>query len=238
MTTAIYHPFQEAGLGEAPFALVGVIAMPSPSLAEANVDAYNHAVRAAAEAARSFGVNLCSCEFCGMALVNNFIIRDRRGRHAVVGCDCVAKTGDAVLMEAAEIERKRHEKKLRAERAARARDARAAQFQAELDAQRSRNGGLTDREVAIAQEEAARRAKAEAAAEQNAWLIEVLAQVPTNGDFLPSVIRDLRRFKAADTLSDRACNILADIYAKQVSGKRRGEAYVKALNEFWSRLEA
>lgn len=212
MTAAIYHPFQEAGLGEAPFRLVDVIETKD---------------------AAQIGIPLGCCHFCGAGLRFNFILRDRSGRLSVVGCDCVMKTGDAELMTAAELERKRHEKALReAARAAKWEADQAARM-AKLDEQRARNGGLTDYEMVEQRlrEEARRRT------EGNGWLVEVLEQVDTSGDFLPSIIRDLTTHTAAVDLSERAKSILADIYARQVSGKRRGPEFDAAADEFWGKAE-
>lgn len=235
-----YHPFQEAGLGEAPYRLAAVISMPSAALCEANVDAYNNAVRECNAQARYYGVHLCSCQFCGMALMNNYVIRDRRGVHFVVGCDCVAKTGDGELMTAAAREQKRHEKAVRAEAAARKREAAHEARMAELQAQRDRNGGLTDYEQGEAQRKAERRNQQQEAQAGAAWLVEVLQQVPAgNGGFLRAMIEQLQRTESLvrHTVSDRCLHILADIYARQASGKKRGPDFEAAKRSFWNRVE-
>lgn len=85
------HPFEKSGLGKAPFRFVCMISMPSNSLAGTNPSAYNAAMREAVYSARSFGVRCGACYYCGMGLLNNFVIRSADGMHAIVGCDCVER---------------------------------------------------------------------------------------------------------------------------------------------------
>lgn len=94
------HVFEKAGLGRAPFRCVGVASIPSSSLAASNSDAYRNAM---ASLPQNIGVG--SCRYCGTCLVHNFIIVSADDRRFVVGCDCVAKTGDAGL--AKEVKRAR-----------------------------------------------------------------------------------------------------------------------------------
>lgn len=101
-TTLSVHCFEKAGLGVAPFRCVGFAAIPSPSLAEQNVAAYNNAL-----ADLPKGVGCGSCAYCGTAILNNFIIESSDDQRFVVGCDCVAKTGDAGLIKEVRAERLR-----------------------------------------------------------------------------------------------------------------------------------
>lgn len=93
MTNAI-HCFEKAGLGKAGFRCVGVVSIPSPSLAEQNPTAY---MAAMAELPRD--LHCGSCNYCGTAIMHNFIIESADHRRFVVGSDCVAKTGDAGLIK-------------------------------------------------------------------------------------------------------------------------------------------
>jgi hypothetical protein len=88
------HCFEKSGLGKAPFRCVGLYSIPSPSLAEHNVEAYNNALR---DMPRDVGCG--SCQYCGTAIMHNFIIQSSDGMRFVVGSDCVARTGDAGLLK-------------------------------------------------------------------------------------------------------------------------------------------
>lgn len=75
------HVFERAGLGKAPFRVVGFEQKhycPAP------------------------GVTMVggSCDYCGTGIVQMFYIRGADGRRFKVGCDCVVKTGDAGLIKA------------------------------------------------------------------------------------------------------------------------------------------
>ena len=85
------HPFTAAGLGLAPFAIIGF---------EGAAD------RAAINAERAangqqFTSNNCggSCDYCGMAIFNVFTVRSADGQEFKVGSDCVKKCGDAKLVK-------------------------------------------------------------------------------------------------------------------------------------------
>lgn len=99
------HVFEKSGLGRAPFYCVGLVSLPSPSLAANNPTAYNNALRDLPR-----GLSLGSCAYCGTALMHNFIIKSSDDRRFVVGCDCVSRTGDAGL--AKEVKRVRVEQAL------------------------------------------------------------------------------------------------------------------------------
>lgn len=96
------HCFEKSGLGRAPFRCVGLASIPSPSLAEQNVTAYNNALRDLPQ-----GIGCGSCAYCGTAIMHNFIIESSDEHRFVVGCDCVAKTGDLGLVKQVRTERLR-----------------------------------------------------------------------------------------------------------------------------------
>ena len=190
------HRWEEAGLGKAPFNVVAVIGMPSSSLAEANPAGYNAAMTGASEEARAFGVGLGSCAACGTGLMNNFVIRDAVGKHFVVGCDCVRKTDDAKLVKRADLLEKRRVKALR-EAARKAEwEKRVAHRLAAEAAERERNGGLTDAEVAAKARTEAEAAKAVEFTAANSWLIDALNA--DGGNFATSVASDLTSRKITD----------------------------------------
>lgn len=101
MSTEV-HCFEKAGLGIAPFYCVGLASIPSASLASQNVEAYNNALRDLPQ-----GIGCGSCCYCGTAIIHNFIIKSSDNRRFVVGCDCVAKTGDLGLVKQVRAERLR-----------------------------------------------------------------------------------------------------------------------------------
>lgn len=79
MTNAI-HVFEKAGLGKAPFHVSGF-----------HVSKYQACPGAPIQCGTS-------CDYCGTGIMNVFEIKDSNGKGFKVGCDCVAKTGDAGLM--------------------------------------------------------------------------------------------------------------------------------------------
>lgn len=123
MTTATenkIHRFQAAGLGIAPFTVVGI---------ESTAD------RAAMNREREangqvFTTNNCggTCDYCGQAIWNVFKIRSADGHEFKVGCDCVRKTGDAGLIRIVDEGVKKIERKARQQRAAEAAAAGKAYF--------------------------------------------------------------------------------------------------------------
>jgi hypothetical protein len=102
MSTPATHVFEKSGNGPAPFRCVGFAAIPSTSLAAQNVEAYNLALSQLPK-----GIGCGSCCHCGTAIMNNYIIENAAGKRFVVGCDCVAKTGDAGLIKEVRAERLR-----------------------------------------------------------------------------------------------------------------------------------
>ncbi len=73
------HRFEAAGLGKAPFELVGFTE--------------EKFVAAPGCPAQPGG----TCDFCGNAIMNVFYVRSADGRRFKVGCDCVLKVDDAGL---------------------------------------------------------------------------------------------------------------------------------------------
>lgn len=87
----IKHKFEDAGLGLAPFRLIGI---------EKKVFVACHGAPVQPGS---------SCDYCGTAIMYEFWIADSTGKRFKVGCDCVAKTDDMKLIsavKAAETKRK------------------------------------------------------------------------------------------------------------------------------------
>ncbi|MFK5951030.1 MAG: hypothetical protein QM500_19935 [Methylococcales bacterium] len=206
----LIHVFEFNGVGTAPFKCVGVASLPSTSLAEANPDAYNQAMRDLPK-----GFNLGSCKVCGTSLINNFLIIDADNAKFSVGCDCVEKSGDNGLIqevkaiklekERAKRAEKRHQKQLENQRV----------YEKELDLERARNGGLTDRELLIQ--------KQQEIEDQKILLLTPLANAlyDGKGGFRDSVCDDLNSGKLP---TGRGRDIMIGIIAKQ-KGKLNSEQY-------------
>lgn len=75
------HAFELAGLGRAPFRFMRVTI---------NKVSYPDGT------SKPGG----SCDYCGTAILNEFWIRSQDGKESKVGCDCIAKVGDAGLLKA------------------------------------------------------------------------------------------------------------------------------------------
>ena len=238
------HRWTEKGLGAAPFRCIGFFSFPSKSLAEANPEAYMNACRESAETMRALGVTSGGiCDVCGMNLTNNYVIRSADNKRFVVGCDCVEHTGDSKLITAVEAhERKRkrvaakvkREAKYAAERAKREESLRVhnAEHAEVVDACGYCARDAADRKAAW--EHAERTAAAIAA---NAWLINVLNPIDNGSGFIHDMIERLHSAPLS-TFSERQVSVLAEIYAKTVSGKRAGsDDWHKAHGDFYSKAE-
>ena len=219
MTAEKMNKWESQGVGKAPFKVVGVATIPSLSLAEANPEAYNNALR---ELPR--GYRLGTCHVCGRGISVNYLIHDADGARLAVGSDCVTKTGDTILI--AQVKRIKSEAdRLKRDLARAARqqaymDAKAKREEEALQEQRGRNNGLTDAEVARAQ--AARRAEI---------LIPVSVYLHDgNGGFRDSVAADMQIGRVP---TGRGRAITLDILAKMA-----GRGGSKAYNSEYDRIDA
>jgi len=122
------------------------------------------------------------CGHCGTGIRIRFHIVSADGVRSVVGSTCIQKTGDQGLIDIAKAEKNR-----RAREKAQAK--REAQWAANIQAQRDRNGGLTDWEVSEQ-----KRATDEAARLEALKPIIALADdlEDGRGGFRDSVASDLR----------------------------------------------
>jgi len=195
---------------------------------------YSNALRAAAQQLASFGTTGGGCDYCGMALMNNCVIRDANGKHFVVGCDCVRLSGDGELITAAEKAERDHQKELRRQRQAREREAQQKRFDAELDEQRTRNGGLTDYEVRQRREQDAYALTTSANKAANEWLTSILEPLAGREGFISNMYMKLVSGQCrVHELSSRCLDILAEIYGKAQSGKSlRAKETQAAIDEF------
>lgn len=75
-----------------------------------------------------------SCDHCGTAIMNVYTIRAADGYTFKVGCDCVAKTGDAGLIREVKAAQAERRAEMRAARALAREEGRAAKARTEADA--------------------------------------------------------------------------------------------------------
>lgn len=223
------HPFEESGLGKAPFRCTGWEHRVGPIKLSCGMEV------------GSPGQPMGTCDFCGNGIAVCMQIVSADGKRFEVGCDCVKKLErkDNKLADAAQRIRAEVRKKHRLALAAKRRAEREREFEAELQKQREANGGLTDREVEERQREleiAERRRNAEAC---NGWIIDQLVRAKQT-DFVVGMIRELRRGPAKEQLSSNCLHIIADIFAKEITchARRNTKRFESALESFWSRLES
>lgn len=216
------HKLEELGLGKGPFKVVGLVSIPSSSMAEQNPSAYNAAIRNLPQ-----GIGVGTCAACGTPIMHNFIIKSADGEKHCLGSECIKKIDDARLTTQAKevVRKKKQEEKLEKLRA------QAAAREAKLQAEKERNGGLTDYELA---QQARRDAHAAAMApriEKLAPLADALADGKRG--FRDSVAQDL---KNGNVPSGRGRDIMLDILSKQ-AGRSGSAAYDQRWNEIQAILD-
>jgi hypothetical protein len=204
------HVFEAAGLGKAPFRLVGLFSIPPKSLLEANPDAYNNQMR---QAPRDVGVG--TCHFCSTAIMANFIIQSHDKKKSAVGCDCVQKTGDKGLVDAVKLAQKK------ADREKREAINEVNRIQ-RLQAQREKNGGLTDWEKQEKELKAAQKIREKKLAKVAA-ILAPLADLLADGrnGFRDSVANDMRQ---GCVPKGGGRSIMLDILGK-LQGRANSKAY-------------
>ncbi len=80
------HVFEKAGLGKAPFQLVGIERKVGPIQIGPN------------DFVGAPGQPMGSCDFCGNGIAECCVIQDSQGKKFIVGNVCVGKTGDYFLI--------------------------------------------------------------------------------------------------------------------------------------------
>ena len=162
-----------------------------------------------------------TCDYCHTCIKHCFMIVSGDGQESKVGSDCINKAMDADLKVSA--------KKIRAAALSEQRHARwLERHQAKLEAERNRNGGLTDYELAIVTAKAKADEERRYWTARNQWLLSVLNR--QSGNFAAGMIYTLERGPISG-LPDKAVCILRDIYAK-ASGRRNSAAYSLAELDF------
>jgi hypothetical protein len=220
MTEPTLHAYEASGCGVGPFRLIGVCSIPSPSLAEHNVDAYNNALRALP---RDIGVGVC--RHCSTPIMHNFICQDATGKRFVVGSECVAKVGGKALGDKAHIEMLRIQREARRVKNEERRAARHAQWLID-------NADLVkEREAKAARERAEAEARLQASRDRWAFMLPILDN--QSGDFCRGIAESIR---AGDAPSGRAIQILGDIYAKACGARRGSKDFEARWAEYETRI--
>lgn len=209
---ATIHPFEAAGLGLAPFRYAGM-----------SEKVIHHADGHSQPAG--------TCDYCSNGIRYCFHVESSDKKRFAVGCDCIRKIArsDNRLLSEVERAKARFEADRRLALRIEKNKAREAARQAELTAQRERNGGQTDYEVAEAKRMEAEQAKAAEFKAKNSWLLSALDR-EFQGGFVVSMIRELES-KSILSLSGRCIDILREIYAKQ-SGRKNSGRYNAAAAQF------
>lgn len=234
LDSAKMHPFERAGMDYGPYRFIGVVSIPSPTLAEHNPEAYNLALRMLPRDLVG-GCGTCSC--CGRAIMNICIIRAGSGRRYGVGVDCVEKTRMPALANKAKVEMAREVRRKRAEVRAAKREAKRQAWLASVDPETGKTHGQLAEEArqarlaAIAAEDAAREAARLAAVEQLAFLLPALDGCA--GDFAYSMASDIRSGRAP---RGRALAIVLEIDARHNGGRRGSKGFIARWNESAARL--
>jgi hypothetical protein len=206
-TAVTLHPFEQAGLGKAPFRYLG-----------------------SDEKRTKSGQPAGTCDYCYRGILTCCVIGSADGKSFVVGCDCVRKTfgpGNRVLTDMERNVARVNLEKRRAKAEAK-RQAALELYQAKLAEQRLRNGGLTDAEVQAQREQNERQAAADKYRAANSWLLQHIE--PDTGFFVSEMARELQTRLAAE-LSERQLDVLRDVYAKK-HGRKNTDAWKAARDTF------
>jgi len=223
----VTHKWEKFGY-KAPFKFLGLIQLPNP---EGNPHAVEQQYKIVAKQNKQFGVFAGSCNLCGNGLMNNFVVGDAEGTNFIVGCDCVRHLDDVKLITRVEKAEKDRKRAIRRAKAEELQKIRQAEWAAEQQAQRDRNGGLTDWEVEDKARKQAKEDKRIAMTAKNSWLIDALTR---SGSFVYDMRYELQ-FNEIEDLSPRAVDILKDIYAKSF-GRRNSKKYEAACEDFDARV--
>jgi hypothetical protein len=222
MTKCVHENFQ---FGEAPFRFIGVWSAPARSLLEQNPAAYNLQMQAKPKFCH-FG-----CDHCGTAIEHHYVLRDAKGDKYCVGSSCISKVGNVVNLSDAEAAERQRQRELRRARAEAKREQQRLAHEAKLDAQRERNGGLTDNELAMQKMQQEREQQRIANEQKYDYFISGLSEA--YGYFAKDVAQGLREGRQP---SGRGVTIMLEIIAK-TAGRRGSKAYEAAYAEAEAKWE-
>lgn len=219
------HPFELSGMGTGPYRFVGMVSIPSSSLAEANPTAYNNAL---AMLPRNLVGGCGICYHCGTAIMNICIVIDAQGVRYGIGSDCVLKTGDASLGDKVKVAVAKHRARLARAKKDAAREARRiAWLNASCNELGETNAQRIERERNEAQ--AAQVAREAVVFEKFGFLLPHLGA----GNFCESIASGIRSGREP---RGGALDILREIYAKSAGGKRGSKAFCASWDAFNAKL--
>ena len=220
----LMHTWESNGY-KPPYRCVGIASLPTKSLAEANPFAYSKAL---AEIPKGYGCG--SCSICGTPLVHNYLMMDAEGARFAVGSDCVKKSGNAQLVSAIEKERLAFNRAKAKARRDEVWAQKQAAHEAVLEAERSKNGGLTDYELEQQKKMVADAESRAARVAANRWVVEALS-----GCWMTSTLTELSSGRVSlSDLSRGGLYRLAEEYGK-LAGRKKSKAWQVKFDEFWVR---
>lgn len=206
-TLILTHQFTEAGLGQAPFRFTGMS---------------ENVIRHANGHTQAGG----SCDFCGTGIRWEFHIVSADSKGSKVGCDCIRKVGDAKLIKASDLAKKKAAKEKREQ-------AKRDKWEAIQNDQRDRNGGLTDWEVENKRRQEIAEVEAAAKREKAAKWDGVADRLRDwKGGFRDSVALGLNEGRLP---MGRGFSLMLEILAKLEGrkGSAKFEAEVERLEKFF-----
>jgi hypothetical protein len=149
-----------------------------------------------------------SCAHCGNGIRHHVVVRLTDGRTAFIGQDCAIKIGQDI--------------------------ARSVRERITTEELLKREDAAARKHAAWLAEKAAAEAKAKAQTEANAWLIAEL-ETAYPGNFVKSILAELRSGYDPLTYSPRCKDILIDMIASQ-AGRRNSKAYTAKGNQIAAKL--
>ncbi|WP_318493560.1 hypothetical protein [Photobacterium leiognathi] len=215
-------------MGRGKYRLISIWSAPSKSVLEANPLGYNKMM-----AERPKCCNMV-CDHCGTGIMHHFILEDEDKERFSVGSSCIEKLGQYDLVTAAQKMEKERQRKLRHERAEKKRAEQHAKYEAEIEEQRKKNGGLTDREVLLEERNQRELDNKKKYSELSAPIVALLEKA--SGNFCDSMADNLRK---GSMPSGGAKRIVIEVMTKQYTGARKNsKAYNAALPEMEALFES
>lgn len=210
-TEAKAHPFERAGMGVGPYKWVGTVEIPNAAEFSGSAAGFGGGDRYAEVKAANLKAGGGTCCCCGMGISIICVVQDAAGDRWGVGSDCVMKTGDAHLGNAAKVA---VAKRRRAKDAAKREAKRREQQEKFLDSASTDTRALpgeTNRQLQdrLNAEWKAKEAARAAHGARMAPVVEVLNQ--QRGEFCRSMAQE---FSQGRVPSGRALAICRDIYGK------------------------
>ncbi|MFT6903899.1 MAG: hypothetical protein ACJAS1_000544 [Oleiphilaceae bacterium] len=207
------HIWQNEGLGLAPFRNVSLWVAPNKSLLETYPCSYNNAMAAKPKCCHF------SCDHCGMPITHHYIIKSADNKLFCVGSECVAKTGNAKLISEAKARKNKHNRENAAAKREAKREEQRLAYEAEMEAERARNDGLTDYEVEQANIKQERDNYLGKIADIALPVVSVLEN--QSGQFAHDMARSISK---GGELSPNCKRIVSEILTKQF-GRANSKAY-------------